>query len=64
MAQRVGRDDCLKNLKAHQLDFYSAFNLAQRTAQAWRNGQAISKVSFDIQTNVYPLMGTPLIRIF
>jgi hypothetical protein len=63
MAQRVGGDDCLKNLKAHQLDFYSAFNLAQRTAQAWRNGQAISKVSFDIQTNVYPLMGTPLIRI-
>jgi hypothetical protein len=63
MAQRVGGNDFLKNLKAHQTDFNSTFNLAQRTAQAWKSGEAISKLSFDIQTNVFPLMGTPLLRI-
>jgi hypothetical protein len=64
MAQRVGGDDFLKNLKIYQSDFPPTFSFARRTVQAWKSGQKIAKLSFDIiQTNVYPLMGTPLIRI-
>jgi hypothetical protein len=65
IAQRGGRDDCLKNLKIHQSDFPPTFSIARRTLQAWKNGQSISKLAVDIQINGLILSGrvTPIPRI-